>query len=285
MPTWLLLSLASAFVFALSQVFSKKGLQHISPLWNNIFFSTAALIIWVPFSLFSKTPITFPSPVLLGILFLAGACYMLFYYAIEKGDISLTGSLSAVYPVSTVILSYIFLHERIVLFQQIGIIIALIGVVVISIPPQNLAYAISKHKTWVVWGIVSALINGTGDFFVKIAINTMGEYSQMLFLAVCLLGVSAMNYAVDKKGRKLPKLSVTKLLPSFLGVISSAVGFVLFFTALHVGKASLVAPATSIYPGIIVLLAFLFLQERITLRQLVGIFIIMGGVMLLGFGA
>jgi drug/metabolite transporter (DMT)-like permease len=285
MPIWLLLSLLAATIWAIGQVAAKKGLAHISPLWNNIFANAFALVIWIPtVLLLSNFHIVTPSlPILLAIFLGAGA-YMLFFYAVSKGDISLTGSLSALYPVSTVIFSYIFLHERISVVQEIGILVALCGVIMISLPVQNLTQTISHHMIWVVWGIGSAIISGFGDFLAKLASNAVGSYSQIFYAAVLFQVLSLGNFLIDKKGRTLPKFSFKKFFPSLLGTCFAILGTMIFYLAFHYGPVSLIAPASSIYPGIVVLLAWIFLKERVTRRQLGGVFGIIIGIMLLGFG-
>lgn len=57
-----------------------------------------------------------------------------FYQALEAGKaIIIVPLTAALYPVVTVILSYIILNEKIGMFKGIGIILALIGVFLISI--------------------------------------------------------------------------------------------------------------------------------------------------------
>lgn len=113
MPIWLLLSLSAAFAWAVSQVLAKKGFTHISPLWNNIFANGFAFLLWVPIVLYlSHFRIALPSFSIWIAIFLTGFTYMLFFYAISKGEVALTASLWALYPIATVVLSYLFLHEN-----------------------------------------------------------------------------------------------------------------------------------------------------------------------------
>lgn len=285
MPTWLLFSLSAALLFACGQILVKKGLMHISPLWNNIITNVLALIIWVPTVLvLSNFSIVIPSPLILLTILIGGACYSLFFYAISKGSISLTGPLSALYPVSTVLLSFIFLHERIYGLQYVGISASLIGVFLIALPEKNIGKLAAKHFDWVIWGIASALVSGTGDFLAKVVSNSIGSYSQIFFLAILAQGLSIGNFLLDKKGRTVPRLSGKKMIPTLLGTIILSIGMMLFLLALRFGKASLVVPVSSIYPGLIVLFAALFLGERVTKKQLYGVIGIIAGIMMIGLG-
>ncbi|MBI5367195.1 MAG: EamA family transporter, partial [Planctomycetes bacterium] len=56
-----------------------------------------------------------------------------------------------------------------------------------------------------------------------------------------------------------------------LATLFAAVGFMLYMSALDGGEASLVVSLTALYPGITILLAVLFLKERLAPINLVGI--------------
>lgn len=263
----------------------KKGFAHISPLWNNIFANTFILILWLPTVLIlSHFRIILPTFPIVIAIFLGTGAYMFFFYAIEKGDISLTGALSAFYPVSTVILSTIFLHEHMSVLQVFGVIAAIVGVGCISFPNKKQLIDLAHHKTWVIWGLSSAIISGAGDFFDKIVSNHIGSYSQIFFAALAFQVLSVINFLVDKKGRTLPKFSFKKFFPTLSGTLLAVAGTMFFFLAFAYGPVSLISPAASIYPAIVVVLAVFFLHETITKRQFVGIISIVLGIVLIGFG-
>jgi len=111
--TWFVFALTAAVSWAIGQVLIKKGLASVSPLWNNIFYNFFGLLLWVPAALvLSGLKINLPSFPILLLIFVIAACYMFVFYAFSKGEISLVGTLTAGYPVVTIVLSYLFLGER-----------------------------------------------------------------------------------------------------------------------------------------------------------------------------
>lgn len=283
MPSWLFLSLAAAFFWAIGQVLAKKGFSHISSLWNNIFANGFTLLLWVPAVLFlGNFHIIFPSLPIWGAIFATGLTYMLFFYAIAKGEVSLTGSLWALYPIATIVLSHIFLHEAITLLQFVGIILALLGGVLIALPGKKLPKSIMKDKSWILWGSIGGLLSGAGDFFAKVSSNAIGSYSQIFFLAIVFQVLSFANFLLDKKGRTLPKFSITTFLPTLLATFFAILGTLLFFLAFSYGNISLIAPVSSVYPALTVILAIIFLKEKISKRQAFGIASIVVGIILIG---
>ena len=58
---------------------------------------------------------------------------VLFAASATHGLVSLTSVLASLYPVITVLLAAVFLHERVARFQRVGIVLALLGVVLIGV--------------------------------------------------------------------------------------------------------------------------------------------------------
>lgn len=280
MPLWLLFALLTSLFWGVGQVLSKKGFQNISPLWSNIFANIVGIAVWVPIALIgSHFHLTTPPLFMLFLIFLTGVCYMSYFYAISKGNLALTGTIFETYPIFTIILSYLFLHERIAPIQGIGILITVSGGLLVIWPSKNSVKDIRKYA-WIFWGLAGAALEGIGDFFSKVTVDTVGAYSQMFFLVVLFQVVSIINYLFDKKGRKLPKFSFHAFLPSIIGNGLVVTGTALLFFAFQYGKASLVTPVTAASPVIVVILAILFLKERITKVQGLGIISVLVGILL-----
>ncbi len=280
--TWLFLSLSAAFTWAIGNVFAKKGLSNIPPLWTNICSNIVGLILWVPLGLyftdFNIRPLSLS--VFLSIL-IAYSCYYMYYYTLSRGELSLTGTILATYPIATVLLSVIFLGERLNILQVVGIIVIILGGILIALPKKSLEGEI-KDYGWLKWGIITSLLIGSSDFLLKYSVNSIGAHSQIFYIPFVMILVSAATFYIDKENRKLPKLSKKLILPSLLGVLLFSIGNVLFFLAYEVGNASLVAPVSSIYPALMVILAVFFLKEKVSFRQFLGIGGTTLGIILLG---
>jgi uncharacterized membrane protein len=283
--TWFVLAIGAAIFWAVGQVLVKKGFENIPPLWNNIFSNGLICITNVlPVLFLSSFSIRIPPLPVFIVIFVSSAFYHTFYYAISKGEVSLTGTVIAVYPAFTILLSYLFLHERLSLLQFSGVGLVIAGVVLVALPDPTAADK-PKNFGWIVWGLTSSILIGTGDFLAKFSINKIGAYSHIFFLAVISNPMGALNYLIDRKGRRFPRLTGSKALPTLLGLTAVSIGTLLFLIAFDYGKVSLIAPVSSIYPAIIAALAVRFLHEQITPKQGVGIAIIVVGLILVGLGS
>ncbi|NIM45513.1 MAG: EamA family transporter [Nitrososphaeria archaeon] len=56
-----------------------------------------------------------------------------FYVAIQTGRASIVVPLTSLYPVITIVLSHFFLHERITMYQGLGVALAIIALILVSI--------------------------------------------------------------------------------------------------------------------------------------------------------
>lgn len=306
---WFLLSISAALCWAAGSTLVKKGFETVPPLWNNIINNALTILVYIPaaFILTGSRTFSFHS-----FFYVAAASllYQIFYYAISKGQISLTGTLVAGYPIFTILLAYIFISERLLLLQYIAVALVILGGIIIALPSHKrsrltgASTAVNgnsnsakneaahgetgegkKHQTWILWGITGAAFLGTGDFFAKFAIDRDGIFSYLIIIVLISNLYSGLNYAVDVKNRPVPKNIFKNILPTFSGLLLNLFGFVFLLLAFSKGKASLVAPVSSVYPAITVTLAVRFLKEKVSLFQGFGIAFIVLGLIAVGITA
>lgn len=215
---------------------------------------------------------------ILPLAIVAGSTYFIYYYAISKGQISLTGTILAAYPLTTIILSSLFLREQTNVFQKMAIGLILLGSVLIAMPKNRKV----KFESWVWWAIMGALLTGFGDFLAKMAVNLSDTYTWLFTLGLAYIPLTLINIALDKKGRIIPKLTLRQAVPAVGGIVMISTGMIFFYLAFGKGLASLVTPVSSSYVVLTAVLAFIFLKEKINKIQLVGILSASLGIILLG---
>jgi len=136
MKTWLIYSLVTFFCWGFSVFLPKLAFNHINAKSTFIFQGCGYFIIVSIVLIHAKFNID-ANLKGAGIAMLAGAIGMVgllsFLYAMSKGKASIVVLLTALYPLLTIILSFVILKEKISLTQGIGIILALIAVVLLSI--------------------------------------------------------------------------------------------------------------------------------------------------------
>jgi len=65
--------------------------------------------------------------------------------------------------------------------------------------------------------------------------------------------------------------------------VFAGLGGIAYFAAMRVGKASIVGPVTSLFPLLTIVLAAIFLNERMNKVQVVGVVLALASILLLSF--
>ncbi len=281
MPEWLFFTLFAAMLWGVGQIFVKKGLGDISPLLNNIFGSVVIFIVSMSYSLlngvnYALLPKVFP------LALAASFLILIYYYAISKGQVSLTGTILSMYPLVTIVLSLYFLHEQPSIAQKLAIIFVLLGTFILALGENAKKLRNLKIDSWFWWGIIGAFLIGISDFLAKVGTNQTDLYTYVFAYGLAFPLVSAISFVFDKKGRKLPEFSINNFLPTVLGVSMVESGLIVYYIAISKGLVSVVTPISSVYVGITVILALIFLKEKIKGLQIFGIILSFIGIILLG---
>jgi bacterial/archaeal transporter family protein len=273
---WLVFSLTAAFFWAVGQIFLKKGLSQISPLWNNIIVTVFYFIIFIPFALSQGAILNMDFSTFL-ILLVISALYITYYYAIGKGELALTGTVIAGYPIITSILSVIFLKESLTILQIVMICLTIFGGILIALPSKGISKV--KINSWIIFAIGAAFSLGIADFLIKIAINRTNVNTYNLYYPLSYLFCLYIYWLADKKGRRFPKKTKPGIwFYTLFGIGLIETGLLFFNVALSKGQVSLVSPISSTYAALTVILAVIFLKEKLSKIQIIGTICMVAGI-------
>ena len=135
MNGWFFWTILAMVTFGAWGFFPKLVVSYISPQSAIIYQVLGGLLVGiVGLALVKFKPETHPMGILFALLTgITGALGTLFYYAAaSKGQISIVVSLTALYPLITILLAIIFLHETLVLKQVIGLCFAVAAIVLLA---------------------------------------------------------------------------------------------------------------------------------------------------------
>lgn len=140
--------------------------------------------------------------------------------------------------------------------------------------PSDLNLATSKRiPTWLVWSLLTIVLWGTWGLVSKIASAGIDAYMNQLLYTAGLAPL--MVFVAVTVHREQSEKNLNRSMGvfwAFLTGILGGVGNIAFFQALvKGGKASVVAPVTALFPMVTVLLALLFLKEKLGRTQWLGL--------------
>jgi transporter family protein len=132
---WLSAALISLFSFGLWGFFSKLTIQHVDAKSALVYQSAGVAVIgFIAFLLLQGKPAVDAKGISYGLL--TGIAYgvgCLFYFiAADKGKVTTVVTMTALYPIVTILLAYLILHEGINLKQGAGVILALVAIYLLS---------------------------------------------------------------------------------------------------------------------------------------------------------
>jgi uncharacterized membrane protein len=287
MEIWFILAISVAFFWGISQVFAKYSTPRLGVAKVALLITAVegpmyavAFVAWHP-----DVHIAFWDGVLAAVSCIIGISgYLCFFESIIDGQVAIAGTISAAYPVLTVIGAILLISESLGAVQALGVMMIIGGVIALSYEPDPTAkYAITKRSltfaflafaAWGLWSLTS-----------KMAVDRVGAGNMFGFYIISSL-TAPLVYAWVRKIR--PPTNVAEA-PTRLAWMYGVVALVLnvagayaYTYALQEGTASLVVPTSSAYPIVTVVLAVAILREKIHPTQVIWLAGVLAGLILIG---
>ena len=136
-------------------------------------------------------------------------------------------------------------------------------------------------SNWFFWALLSAVFAAFTAIFAKIGLKGVDSDLATLIRTVVILGALAgFVYFTGKWSNPFTLSSRTWLFLVLSGLATGA-SWVCYFRALKIGDASKVAPVDKLSLLLVAVFAFLFLDERPSTQEWLGILMVGAGVLLL----
>lgn len=218
---------------------------------------------------------------LLGIT--SGLTYLALYTGFGKGQISLLSPIFASYSVTVVILSVLILGETLYLKRGLAIVLTFIGILLISTDPQDIRKSFHK-RAFRLAGVPEVLLAMLGYSFWLLYLDKFLDGKQWLFYLLVIRAVSSVTvlaYAVFKKvSLRVTDSSLWKYL-IFIGLFDVGAFSAVSYGFSHSHYPSLIAVLSATFSLPTIVLAYVFLKERISRSQIVAACAIIAGVVLI----
>ena len=138
-------------------------------------------------------------------------------------------------------------------------------------------------SSWQAWAVLSALFAALTAIFAKVGVeNVNADFATFIRTIVILVTLAFILLATGQfqSPGAIPSRSYLFLL---LSGLATGASWVCYFRALKIGEASKVAPVDKLSLVLVAIFAVLFLHERPTGREWLGIAMVAAGVAVLGF--
>ena len=276
--------LASVFS-GLTSVFAKTGIKNIDSLlatflrtivislflfliviWkenlNDIFLLDTKTILFLILSGISNT--------------LLWICY---FKALDLGTVSKVTPVDKTSRVLTLILSSLFLNEKITSIKIISIVLILSGTF-LTIKKESKD---SKDNKWIIYAILTAVFTSTTTVLSKIGIESTNTTLITFLRTIVVLIILTTITLFKKKYKSIKDIEKRSWLFIILSGLSTSLSWLFYFKALALGEASVVFPIEKLSLVVSILISITFLKEKVNKKQIIGIIVIVIGTSLLFF--
>jgi bacterial/archaeal transporter family protein len=135
---------------------------------------------------------------------------------------------------------------------------------------------------WFVWALLSAFFAGLTAILAKVGVEHVNSNLATAIRTVVIL-VFAWSVALFTKTQLLASIERRTWIFLVLSGIATGLSWLCYFRALQLGEASQVAPVDKLSVVIAIVLAAVFLHEKMTWHHWVGGFLIFTGAVVLAY--
>jgi len=205
--------------------------------------------------------------------------WIFYFKALDTGDVSKVTPIDKTSIVITLILSMIFLHEKITIIKVISIIFILIG----TLLTVNKKTTNEKDNKWILYSILTAIFTSTTTIISKIGLNDIDSVLATFIRTVIVIIILMFIVIIKKKYVYLKDISKKSLRYVIYSGITNTLSWLFYFASLKDGETSIVFTIEKLSIIVTILLSVIFLKEKLNRKQIIGIIIIVIATSLLMF--
>lgn len=277
----LITAIYASFFIALGQGAFKKSYKVLESSVGFLFEMLFGLLLWIPLSLYFGVNFQNIGLVLVYAVISAVLSEALYFFALSKGQLSITSVLISSYPIYTIIFSFFLNSERLTPQQLIFISITIIGTLMTYLP-SKLSIKELKQSGAIFWPVIAAIGIGLSDTLSKGAINRTGDFSFLFALALMQIPVALIYLKLERQNvlTIIPKIvkEGREFKNVIIGSVFCTIGTGLLWVSFSQTLASIASPITATSGAIVVLLSVIFLDEKVNIRTLIGLLLVFLGI-------
>lgn len=282
---WILFALGSAFFSGLTSVLCKAGVEDVDSEVSTIIRTIVILFISFIVIFCNRSVSSIESLNLKQILFLilsgisTSLLWLCYFKALQLGNVSKVMPIDKTSIVLTLILSMIFLGEKITIIKIISMMLILFGIILTI----NKIQKDEKSNLWIIYALLTAVFTSTTTIISKIGLTNVESSLATFLRTIVVFMIMFFVVLFKKKFKYFKNLNRNNLKYIILSGISTFFSWLCYFKALQNNDASVVFTVEKMSLVVACVLSYFFLKEKITRKMLFGIIVISIGTGILLF--
>ena len=281
----LLLALAAACLFGVATVISKRGLMSVDPQSASLVIIGTVVVLYLATSpLWMRAEDWFTPGFWIFVLNGFMHPFLSMYLALEataRTGPTVAATLSATAPLFASFTAVAFLGESIDAWISVGTVATVMGVMALSWSPRG---AGALLRITLLFATGAAIVRGLNHTLGKFGLESMPNVFMAGFVSFTVSFCCALLVYRLRTGTlivRLPRAGLGYLVATG-AVIAGAI--VCMYGGLVSGQVVVVSPISAAYPLFPLLTALMFKQERLSAKLALGVFLVVGGVVLISRG-
>jgi len=277
-----LMMMSAAIVWALAFPFIKIGLDKLSFINLTIMRFLIVCATFLALIIFKRKWFSkLHKKDIIPIFILGFFGVMIYHFGLNYGEQYISAGAAsliiATIPILILIFATIFLKEKITILKTIGIIVALFGVIVISIWGKQES-TIQIERTFAALAVFIAAIMGA--LYTIAGKKFLSRYNGLSLTAYAILlgSIGLLPFLSSSLIEDVSSMEpVTWFAIIFLGIFSTVIGYAIWYIALELKTASEISIYLYAIPVISTIASFILFNDKITMFFLLGgAFVILG---------
>lgn len=199
--------------------------------------------------------------------------YVFFYKGMAIEKLSILSPIVACNPIVVILLSFVILREVLSLNQGLGVVLLVVGLILVSIHTTKFKIT---DKSGVFYGFLTMLSWGIALFVLGYLIKESYWFPAVVMFRIMTWFTGFIIFNFRNVPLDFPKKGGTILLILIVGLLD-VMGVLSFGFGVSKGLVSVVGPISALYPAVTLVLARVFIKEKLLSVQKIGVLVILIG--------
>ena len=210
-----------------------------------------------------------------------GASWLCYFKALQLGDVNKVVPIDKSSVILTILLAFLFLHEKIDFPKGIGVILIGAGTFLMIKKKKTSSEGQKRGSSWFFYAVGSAVFASLTSIFGKVGIsNIESNLGTAIRTGVVLVMAWAMVYITGKQ-KAVKNISRRELGFISLSGLATGASWLCYYRALQDGPASIVVPIDKLSILVTVLFSYLVFGERLSKKAWAGLAAIVAGTLIM----
>lgn len=266
----------------LGGVYTKQIGPFKSFFWSQLAGLISALLLIFVFTISLDVPILIIILIPIASIFYS-AGYLFFFKGFEMGNVSIVAATMNLWAVFTMLFAFIFMGQRLSTIQSLGVLMIISGVTLASINWSDIGNQGFQLSAGVKETVLGAFFFGVFWNISEIISEEIGWLSTTVLVKLGIILFLLLFSFLIKRELDLTKAAPkTKYMVVLMGVIEAGAVAIVNY-GLTIGDAILITPIASALSIVTITLAIIFLKDKVTRLQALGVITAIAGIIVTAF--